>query len=64
MLRILGVALAVLALLTAGTFAAQIADGDGTFNHGLAVLGGAALAFVSLRYLVFPSKILPNSEKL
>lgn len=64
MLRMLGVVLAVMALLNAGIFAAQITDGGGTFNHGLAVLGGVGLAFASLRYLVFPSKIQPKSEKL
>ena len=55
LIRVLGVALSVMALFTSGLFGAQFIDGDGTIFHVAAIIAGVALAFVSLRYLVFPS---------
>lgn len=55
LVKTLGVALSLMALVTSGLLGAQFIDGDGTIYHLAAVISGVGLAFVSLRYLVFPS---------
>lgn len=63
MLKALGVLLALGALVNGGIFAQQMLEGDGSLNHVLAIGAALALAFVSLRYLVFPSDYGHENDK-
>ncbi|MCX2694481.1 hypothetical protein OO256_26770 [Pseudomonas sp. DCB_CB] len=55
MLKALGVFVAIFALSYAGWYIKLMLEHGGGLSYVLAICSAAALAFVSLRYLVFPS---------